>query len=106
VDLAGPDLRDVYDALLARCAALGPLRVDAVQAGVSVKHTRRFAEIRPRARHVEVWLFLPLPLADARVRRRVPVLAGRVGHQIWLTSLDQIDEALCGWLALAYDAAG
>lgn len=97
---------EVYEALMHEVHALGPVRVDPVQAGVSVKHGRKFAEIRPRPRHVEVWLTLPIPLGDPRVIRHITVSGGRVAHLLRLRSTAEVDDLLRGWLALAYDAAG
>lgn len=97
--------RAVYDALLARLAGCGPVHEDAVKVGVFLLNERKFAEVRPMARSVKVYFFLPRRLDHPRLAGQLRVSADRVMHTVKLTSPADVDDELAGWLAEAYDTA-
>jgi hypothetical protein len=101
-----PGHRLIYDAIAAHVDTLGPVHEDAVGVGVFLKHGRTFAQVRPKARAVTLWLFLPRPLDDARVSRSERVSSDRYGHVIKLSDPGDVDDQLRAWLTEAYDAAG
>jgi len=94
-----PDLRRRQQHL----SSLGPIHEDAVNVGIFVKSDRKLAEFRPRVRSVQLSLYLPYELSDARIARTLPAAADRVVHMINLTSVDQVDDQLRDWLTEAYD---
>jgi Domain of unknown function (DUF5655) len=98
--------RDIYDALLAHLTTLGPVYADAVKVGVFLKHTGKFAEVRPMARSLSLELVLPRPVQSPRVLRHIVIAADRVWHTIRLNSPAEIDDELRAWLTEAYHAAG
>ena len=57
------------------------------------------------ARALSVNLVLPRELHSPRVALVNRYAADKVWHSIRLTSVDQIDEELLGWLTEAYDYA-
>jgi hypothetical protein len=91
-----PAYREIYDKLL---GVLGPVHEDAVGVGVILKSTRSFAEVRPKARSLEVWLRLDEPITHPRLARRV----GRWSF-FKFTDADQVDERILEWLARACDS--
>jgi hypothetical protein len=105
---AGPAARwrPIYDAIAAHVAGLGPVHTDAVRVGVFLKNRRTFAEIRPKARALQLWLLLSRPIDDDRVARRERVAAERYAHFVKLTAVSDVDDRLRGWLTEAYDDAG
>jgi hypothetical protein len=94
---------EIYEAVLEPLRALGPVHEDAVNVGVFLKSDRTVGQFRPMVRSVQLWLFLPDRREEARVSRIESTGAGRFAHLIKLTSPDQVDEQLRGWLAEAYD---
>jgi hypothetical protein len=104
---AGPAVRwrPIYDAIAAHLRGLGPVHEDAVTVGVFLKHHRTFAEVRPKARSLTVWLMLSRPLDDARVSRRERIAAQRYAHVVKLTDAREVDDQLRGWLTEAYEDA-
>ncbi|HET6534126.1 MAG TPA: DUF5655 domain-containing protein [Actinoplanes sp.] len=98
--------RPIYDAIAAHVTALGPVHQDAVQVGVFLKHRKTFAEVRPKARSLHLWLMLSRPLHDDRISRRMPVAAGRFAHVVKLTTAADVDDQVRDWLTEAYDDAG
>ena len=97
--------RPIYDRIAAHVRGLGPVHEDAVRVGVFLKVDRTFAEVRPKARSLTVWLFLSRPLDDARVSRSFKIGAERYAHVVKLTEVAEVDDRLRGWLTEAYDGA-
>jgi hypothetical protein len=95
----------VYDEILAHLESLGPVHVDAVTVGVFLKSDRKLAEVRPMARALSVELVMPRPLGSPRVAFQLRASATRVVHVVRLTSVEQVDDELLGWLTEAYDYA-
>jgi hypothetical protein len=100
-----PVQRAIYDALMAHLDTLGPVHVDAVRVGVFLKHERKLAEVRPRARSLSLALVLPRPVDDPRIARRLPGSGGRIWHMLKLTAVADVDDRVRDWLTEAYHAA-
>jgi hypothetical protein len=98
--------RAIYDAIVDHLDTLGPLHVDAVGVGVFLKAESKLAEVRPKARSLNLALALPRPVTDPRIARRFPVSAGRTWHVLKLTDVSQVDDQVRDWLTEAYHAAG
>lgn len=100
-----PEWRLIFDAILAHVEDLGPVHTDAVTVGVFLKADRTLAEVRPRARAVDLWVALPHGVEDSRVRRTLRMSAGLVANVVALTSASQVDDQVRAWLTEAYHAA-
>jgi hypothetical protein len=100
-----PIQREIYDAIIDHLRTLGPLHLDAVKVGVFLLNERKLAEIRPMARGLTMWLLLPFPVTDPRVRRTESAAGGRVWHVLRLTQLSDVDDELREWLTEAYELA-
>lgn len=97
--------REIYDRLMDHLDSLGPIHADAVTVGVFLKHARKLAEVRPKARSVSLLLALPRIVEDPRIARVYPTTSERHWHAIKLTAVDQVDDRVRDWLTEAYDAA-
>lgn len=94
-----PYMRAVYDAVLARLQASGPVHEDAVSVGVFLKAERKICEVRPMVRLVKLHLLLPRPVEGAQ-----QVTASQWWLQRSLTSAT-VPEDVLRLLDEAYDAA-
>ncbi|MGH9134256.1 MAG: DUF5655 domain-containing protein [Ilumatobacteraceae bacterium] len=100
-----PADRGIYDAVAGVLTQCGPVEIEAVSVGILFKRSRTFVELRPRKRGMACSMILPQPIESARVTRRVPVGSRGVANFVPVLSADDVDDELCGWLAMAYDAA-
>jgi hypothetical protein len=101
-------LRPLHDQLMAAVDALGPDVSLALKKGyVSLRRPRKqFAMIQPSAAgRIDLGLFLPGVPADGRLEAAGSFNA-LFTHRVRVTSVSDLDEALTGWLAAAYAAAG
>jgi hypothetical protein len=94
---------DIYAAIVAHLQSLGPFHEDAVEVGIFVKSDRTLAQFRPRVRSVQLGLFLPDRLADARVARVLQAAADRMVAIVNLRDPAEVDDQLREWLSEAYD---
>jgi hypothetical protein len=97
--------RAAYDAVLAHLRDQGPVHEDAVQVGVFLLAQRKFAEVRPMARSLNLWLILPRLPSDPRIARSEPLARGRFAALVKLGGPDDVDDQLRGWLSEAVAAA-
>jgi hypothetical protein len=99
-----PWVAAIYAAVIEPVRALGPVHEDAVNVGIFLKAQRKFAEFRPRARSVLLWIQLPDEHPIPAVRRVLP--AGLTyAHGLVLTAPDQVDADVRRLLELAFDFA-
>jgi hypothetical protein len=97
-------LRPIYDALLATAEGLGA-DVDVVvqKTGGSFRRRKQFAVVQAgSAKRVQVGLNLPATPSDQRVK----AVSGMCSHRVDLTALEDLDDAVRGWISEAYVAAG
>ena len=74
-----PWVGQIYGAVSEHLSSLGQIHEDAVNVGIFVKSDRKLAEFRPRVRSVQLSLYLPYELRDARIARlRLFARASRV----------------------------
>src|SRR5947208_302406 len=72
-------MRSLYDEIVTRLRASGPVHEDAVAVGVFLKAERKIAEVRPLARSLRVWLLLPREVPGRR--------AVRASSELWAVDL-------------------
>lgn len=100
-----PWQRAAYDAVLASLRAQGPVHEDAVRVGVFLLAERKFAEVRPVARSLNLWLILPRLPDDPRISRSEPLARGRFAALVKIGGPADVDDQLRGWLSEALAAA-
>jgi cytidylate kinase len=81
------------------------VHVDAVLVGVFLKRQHKFAELRPMATALCVWLVLPLEIDDPRITRRERISQERFAHSLKLRKPKDFDARVKEWLSLAFHAA-
>lgn len=96
-------LRPLYEQLLTGITALGPdVEVAPKKTSVSLRRHKQFALIEaPSAARLQVGI----NLRDAAVTDRLRAAGGMCTHRVDVTSGDEIDAELLGWLREAYDEA-
>ncbi len=100
-----PWQRAVYDAVVGHLRELGDVHEDAVKVGVFLKRDHKLAELRPRSKDVLVYLWLPHPVETARIAPARWASGARVGHQLKLREVSDVDDEVRDWLTLAYETS-
>ncbi|MGH3682731.1 MAG: DUF5655 domain-containing protein [Natronosporangium sp.] len=94
-----------YQAMADHLGTLGPVHVDAVRVGVFLRRVGKFAEVRPKARSLQLALWLPRTVDHPRVARQIRVSAGQTVHMVKLTAVEDVDDQVRAWLTESYLAA-
>ena len=100
-----PGLRPILEAVLAAAAGLGPATVQARTTVVSLVSPRRvFAVVKPTTKsRVDLGLRLEGVTPAGRLQVARDIGSGTINVRIALTSPDDVDEEVTGWLRRAYD---
>lgn len=97
--------RAIYDALLPQVLALGSdVDVAPKKANVSIRRKKQFLLCQPAADRLDVGIHLPGQAPDGRLEASGSFNA-MVSHRVRVKSVEEVDEALLGWIRAAYERA-
>ncbi len=100
-----PDLRTIYDAVVATVGQFGEAEVSVKKTYVSVRRNKQFAILQPSTKtRFDVGINLKGTEATDRLEPSGS-FNGMVSHRVRLHSLDEVDAELIGWLKEAYELA-
>ena len=98
-------LRPIHDALMREIGKFGAFEIAPKKGYVSLRRKKQFAMLGPKTNtRFELGLNLKDDIADARVAPCPP--GGMCQYIAALTSADQVDAKLIGYIRKAYEAAG
>jgi hypothetical protein len=100
-----PELRPILEAILTRVATLGEVTIQTRKTYVSLVTPRRtFAAVQPTTkRRVDLGLRLADQQLGGRLESARSMGSGQVTVRIGLSSVEQVDEEVEGWLRRAYE---
>ena len=99
-----PQLKPVFEALIGAAASLGEVAIQARKTYVSLVTPRRtFARIQPTTRE-RIDLGLRIDGQEPGGRLKPSKIQETMRLQIGLSSLEEIDAEVLGWLQIAYDS--
>lgn len=99
------DLRDAWKRLRAFAATLGEQRVYASHNSIMFSRRTCHFFVRPKAKRLELCVFLLRTERSPLVKRAQPVSATKVSHMIHVTHPDDIEPPITDWMAEAYEAS-
>jgi predicted transport protein len=97
-----PVEREIFEAVRAHLESLGPVIVEPVGVGILFKGRRTFVELRPKTKWVALSFGLNERLEHPRITRTTRTNTGRTYYAIRVTSPDDIDDVVRGWLTQSY----
>jgi Domain of unknown function (DUF5655) len=99
-----PGLRPILDAILTRAAGLGEMTIQARKGYISLLTPKRtFAAVQPTSRtRVDLGLKLKRPQLRGRFAANSAMGSSVVNSRIPLSSVDEVDDEIEGWLRQAY----
>src|SRR2546429_6578286 len=101
---AGKDeiVQVIYTRLLEALRTIGPVQEDPKKTSIHLVHTTGFAGVHPRKSYLYLNLRTDAPIENPRITKTEQVSQNRFHNELKLTSPDEIDEELLGWLRDAY----
>jgi hypothetical protein len=97
-----PVVRATFERLLEEAEKLGPLRVLPEKTRIALQVRMSFAAFVPRRRWLDGHVVLDGRLDSPRFRRIETYSPRNVLHAFRLSSPDEVDDEVTGWLARAY----
>jgi len=94
--------RAIYEAVAGHLSTIGPIVVDAADVGILIKHSRTFAELRPKRGGLALSIILSRSLAHPRITRTLRASTNRSAYFVDLQRADDVDEEVRAWLTESY----
>jgi Domain of unknown function (DUF5655) len=102
----GSRARELFDGFETLIAACGPYEVAPAKTRVAFMARVRYASVNALSdRGMSIHFGLPAPLHHARIRR-VERIGNWFVHHVRITTPEQLDEELLGWLRESYQQTG
>jgi Domain of unknown function (DUF5655)/Domain of unknown function (DUF4287) len=98
-------LRPIHDRIMERVAQFGEFEIAPKKGYVSLRRKKQFAMIGPTTK-TRVDVGLNMKGVEGTDRLAALPAGGMCSHNVRLTSPDEADEELFGWIRTAFDAAG
>jgi hypothetical protein len=98
-----PQLKLVYDRLVARLKEFGPVREGPKQTTIHLEKNSAFAGIHFRKNHLNLEFRIDYKIDDPRITHQMQLSARRFEHTVKLERESDIDSQLLRWLKDAYD---
>lgn len=95
-------VQSTYHSLLQALHALGPFQEEPKKTSIHLVRTVGFAGVHPRKSYLILNLRTAAALESPRINKSEQVSRNRFHNEVKLTSPDDIDEELLGWLKEAY----
>ncbi len=101
-----PAVRQVYDRVLAAVRELGAVTEEAKKTSIHLVRKSALAGVEVRREYLLLNLKSEAPIESPRVSTPERLSARRFHQKVKLSSPDQVDAELRGWLAEAYEISG
>lgn len=99
------DLRDAWLRIRETAVEFGEQRIYASHSSIMFSRTACYFFVRPKARYLEVCVFLGRTVVAPQVRKATPSSRTKVAHLVRITHRDEVEPPLSEWLREAYEAS-
>ena len=97
-----PVVREIYDKLLAVARAWGPVEEDPKKTSIHLIRRYAFAGVAAGKEHLTLTLKATADIRSPRIKKREQASRNRWHCEINLTTPDDIDDEVVGWLRASY----
>jgi Domain of unknown function (DUF5655) len=97
------EVREVYDHLVALAEQFGPMQQDPKKTSIHLNRKTAFAGVAVRKGHLVLTIKADHSIKSPRVFKSEQISAKRFHHEVKLSTVDDLDAELRGWLKAAYD---
>jgi hypothetical protein len=97
-----PHVRDLFDHFVVMVQSIGPVTIIPQKTRISFQVRVRFVSIYPRKSHLRIGFWFPERHNHPRFIKIEQYGKRAYGHDLRLSSLDELDNQLLDWLRLAY----
>lgn len=97
------DLQDAWERLRETAVSFGDQRIYASHHCIMFSRKSCYVFVRPKAKYLEVCVFLGRLLKAPQVRRTDRASKSKIAHIIRITHRDEVEPPITDWLREAYD---
>ena len=97
------DLRDAWERLRETVVEFGDQRIYASHHSIMFARTSCYFFVRPKAKYLEICLFVGRPLKAPQIRKVIRTSKRRLAHLLRVTHRDEVEPPITDWLREAYD---
>jgi hypothetical protein len=97
-----PVVRKIYDQLKKAIKRFGPSVEEPKKTSIHIVNRTAFAGVATRKGHLVLTIKSDRKLGSPRIHKSEQTSASRFHHEVRLTSPNDVDEELIGWLEAAY----
>ena len=98
-----PSVKSIYDRVLAEARKFGDIAEEPKKTSIHLVNKSAFAGIRTQKNALILNVKSAAPIKDKRFAKSEKLSANRYHQEVKLTSPDEVDESLIGWLREAYE---
>lgn len=99
------DLRDAWERLRETAADFGEQRIYASHHSIMFSRKACYLFVRPKAKYLELCVFLGRALKDPRVRKPTATSKTKWANVIRIVHRDEVEAPISDWMREAYDFA-
>jgi hypothetical protein len=97
-----PAAEKIYNAILKAAGKFGVVRADIKKTSIHLVSKTGFAGVHPRKSAVLLNIRSDAPIRSKRIRKVERVSANRFHNELLMTSVQDVDDEVIGWLRRAY----
>ena len=97
-----PELREIFDELVARLRKLGPVKVDPVKTSINLTARYHLGAVTVRGTFLRLGFLSDRRIQDDRIVHFERLGPAKFGHSVVIESIEDLDDVVMGWLASAY----
>ena len=101
-----PVVRSIYDRILKESRKFGAMTEEPKKTSIHLVNKSAFAGVVTRKNALILNIKSSTPIKHARIAKSEQLSASRFHQEVKLTSPDDVDAVLIGWLKDAYDISG
>ena len=99
-------VRSIYDRILSEARKFGPVVEEPKKTSIHLVNKSAFAGVVTRKSALILNIKSAAPIKDARFKKSEQISASRFHQEVKLSSADEVDGKLVGWLREAYTLSG
>ena len=101
-----PVVKAIYDRILSDARTFGTVTEEPKKTSIHLVNKSAFAGVMTRRNALILNIKSAAPIRDARIKKSEQLSASRFHQEVKLTSADEVDSTLVGWLKDAYSISG
>jgi hypothetical protein len=101
-----PVVKSIYDRILNESRKFGTVTEEPKKTSIHLVHKSAFAGVATRKNILILNIKSAAPIKHARIAKSEQISASRFHQEVKLTSPDDVDSVLVGWLKEAYGISG